>query len=245
MKKNIYIAAFVAALLFAIPAQAQFCWGVKGGVNLGNNDLTVLKDKGRVLSMDSYTGFFVGPKAEVCIPAIGLGCELAAFYAQQGMELPSNKTFKQNSFQIPFNIKYSFGLGNRANIFIAAGPEFGFNVGETSMLVKNLWNDENGNIQGSISEYTVEKSTLSINVGLGFTLFKHFQMGINYNMPWDKVGEFAYIEASEIENFKDIQNGENITIDNAKTLASTGEKVQHAYNNIKSGTVQVSVAYLF
>lgn len=245
MKKKICLTAFIAALLFVLPAQAQFCWGIKGGVNLGNNDLTVLKDRGRVLSMNSYTGFFLGPKAEVRIPAIGLGCELSAFYAHQGMKLASSETFKQNSFQIPLNIKYSFGLGNKANIFVAAGPEFGFNVGETTMLVNNLWNDDSGNIQGNISEYSVEKSILSINVGLGFTLFKHFQMGINYNMPWSKTGEFAYIEASKIENATEIQNSENITMDNVKTLAGTGENVKNAYNNIKSGTVQVSVAYLF
>lgn len=245
MKKITCMAMMAAALLIATPAQAQFSWGIKGGVNLGNNDLTVLANKS-ALNMGNYTGFFIGPKAEVRIPIIGLGVEAAALYAQKGMSLTDNETFKQNSFQIPLNLKYSFGLGNIANVFIAAGPEFGFNVGETSMVVNNLNTDAmTGVTSGDVSAYVVEKSTLSINIGLGATLLKHFQASINYNMPWGKTGEFVYIEADEIENAENIKNGENITFDAVETLAGTADKAKNAYNNIKSGTIQVSVAYLF
>ena len=235
-----------AALLLATPAQAQFSWGIKGGVNLGNNDLAALTNKKSALDMGNYTGFFIGPKAEVRIPIIGLGVEAAALYAQKGMALTDNETFKQNSFQIPLNLKYSFGLGNVANVFIAAGPEFGFNVGETTMVVDNFKFDEAGTItSGEASAYIVEKSTLSINIGLGATLLKHFQAAINYNMPWGKTGEFVYIDADEIENAENIKKGEDITFDAVKTLAGTADKAKNAINNIKSGTIQVSVAYLF
>ena len=77
-------------------------------------------------------------------------------------------TLKQSSFQVPLNIKYIIGLGNIANVFVAAGPEFGFNVGN------------------SLEAYTIEKSRLSINAGLGVTLLKHVQVGANYNMPCDE-----------------------------------------------------------
>ena len=42
-----------------------------------------------------------------------------------------------------------------------------------------------------------------------------------------------------------MKNGENITPSAIKTLMDTADKAQNAYNNIKAGTVQVSVAYLF
>ena len=246
MKRLFRFSVIATALLFAIPVHARFNWGVKGGCNLSNNDLTILKDKEQILSTGNYTDFFIGPKAEIQIPTIGLGMELSALYSQQGMELTNEEVFKQNSFLIPLNIKYNFGLRNKANIFVAAGPEFGFNVGETSMIVNNLWTDESTNdIQGDLSAYFAEESALSFNVGLGFTLFGHIQMAINYNMPWSKTGEFAHIDASEIENVQDIKNGENLTIDNIKMLIGTSDKVQNAYNNIKSGIVQFSLAYLF
>jgi hypothetical protein len=247
MRKITFLFAFAAALFVAVPAQAQFSWGVKGGVNLGNNDLTVLKDKKSALDMSNYSGFFIGPKAELRVPIIGVGIEAAALYSQKDMSITDQKSFKQNSFQIPLNLKYAFGLGNFANVFIAAGPEFGFNVGETEMLVSTLNFEEGIEVptSGAVQGYIVEKSTLSINVGVGATLLNHFQIGVNYNMPWGKTGDFVYIEASEIENAESIKNGENITFSAVETLMGTAEKAKNAYNNIKAGTVQVSVAYLF
>lgn len=245
MKKITSLALFIAALFCSTPTYAQFSWGVKGGVNLGNNDLTILKEKEDALNIDNYTGFFIGPKAEVRIPIIGIGVEVAALYTNKSMKLAKNETFMQNSFQIPLNLKYSFGLGNIANIFFAAGPEFGFNVGETSMVVNNIKTDEANITSGDISAYVAQKSTLSINVGLGATLLKHVQVGVNYNMPWGKTGEFICIEASEIDNLENIKNGENISIANLKTLANTVDKAKGVYDNIMSGTIQVSFAYLF
>lgn len=241
------MAMMAAALLLATPAQAQFSWGIKGGVNLGNNDLTVLADKKSAMNLDNYSGFFIGPKAELRIPILGLGVEAAAMYAQKGMTIGDNETFKQNSFQIPLNVKYAFGLGNIANVFIAAGPEFGFNVGETEKLVNDLEFDEVTALPsgGEIRGYVAQKSTLSINVGVGATLLNHFQVALNYNMPWGKTGEFVYIEASEIENAESVKNGENITLGAIETALGTVDKVKNAFNNVKAGTIQVSVAYLF
>ncbi|MBO5679617.1 MAG: porin family protein, partial [Bacteroidaceae bacterium] len=85
MKKITCMALMAAALLMATPAQAQFSWGIKGGVNLGSNDLMALKDKSYALDASNYTGFFIGPKAEVRIPILGFGIEAAAMYAQKGM----------------------------------------------------------------------------------------------------------------------------------------------------------------
>lgn len=237
MKKIACMALIAMALLFATPAQAQFNWGIKGGVNVGNNDLSLLKDQKMAFNMDNYTGFFIGPKTEVRIPILGFGIEASALYVHKEMSLNEKRKFKQNSFQIPLNLKYSFGLGNAANIFIGAGPEFGFNVGKTEAMVKNT--------NGDVSAYIIEKYALSFNLGIGATILKHIQVGVNYNVPWGKSGEFVYIEASELENAESIKNRENITIENIKTQAGTAQKAQNIYNNIMSGAIQVSVAYLF
>ena len=237
MKRITGMVIAAVALLIASPAQAQFSWGIKGGVNMGNNDLSLLKDEKMAFNMDNYTGFFIGPKAEVRIPILGFGVEAAALYSHKGMSLTENEKFRQNSFQIPLNIKYIFGLGNIANIFIGAGPEFGFNVGETSKIAKNA--------NGDFLAYTAKKSTLSINLGAGATLLKHVQLGINYNMPWGNTGDFTYIDAEELENAENIKNGNDVTVENVTTLAGTAQKMQTFYNNIMSGTIQLSLAYLF
>lgn len=250
MKKITSMAIMVMALFVAVPAQAQFSWGIKGGVNLVSNDLSnlsgIVQDKAQIMNKDNYTGFFIGPKAELRVPILGFGIEAAALYSQKGMSVGDNETFKQNSFQIPLNIKYSFGLGNVANVFIAAGPEFGFNVGETTKVFNNVqFDDVTGVTAGDVSAYVLEKSTLSINIGLGATLLNHLQVALNYNMPWGKTGEFQYIDASEIENVEDLKNGQNISINAFEKLSGTIDKAKQATANIKAGTVQVSVAYLF
>lgn len=250
MKKVLSMAVMAAALLFAVPVNAQFSWGIKGGVNMVSNKLSdlsgVVKDKEQIMNKDNYTGFFIGPKAELRVPILGFGIEAAVLYSQKGMTVGDGETFKQNSFQIPLNVKYAFGLGNIANVFIAAGPEFGFNVGETTRVFNNVkFDDVKGVTGGDISAYVLEKSTMSINVGVGATLFNHLQVALNYNMPWGKTGEFQYIEASEIQNAEDLKNGQNISIGAFEKLSGTVDKAKQATANIEAGTLQVSVAYLF
>ena len=248
MKKITCMAIMAVALLLATPAQAQFSWGIKGGVNLVNNDLSALKgmNKEQVMNKDSYTGFFIGPKAELRIPLLGFGVEVAALYSQKGMEFSEGEIFKQNSFQIPLNLKYAFGLGNIANVFIAAGPEFGFNVGETTKVFNNIkLNEINNQTTGNVQAYVLEKSTLSINVGVGATLLNHLQVGINYNIPWGRTADFTTIDASELENVENIKNGQNISAGAFEKLSGTVDKAKQASANIKSATLQVSVAYLF
>ena len=251
MKKITCMVMMAIALFVAIPAQAQFSWGIKGGLNLASNDFSDLKgmNKEQIMSTDSYTGFFIGPKAELRVPILGFGLEAAALYSQKGMSLGDNETFKQNSFLIPLNVKYAFGLGNFANIFIAAGPEFGFNMGETSKVVSNLFVGADGEAGGDIKAYVLEKSTLSINVGVGATLLNHLQVALNYNVPWGKTAEFQTISAEDIENVGEMGNMDNMTIgkfnDIKQSITNINSQYQNAMANIKAGTIQVSVAYLF
>lgn len=254
MKKITCMAMMAIALFVVIPAQAQFSWGIKGGLNLASNDFSDLKgmnNKEQILNTDNYTGFFIGPKAELRVPILGFGLEAAALYSQKGMAIGDNETFKQNSFLIPLNVKYAFGLGNFANIFIAAGPEFGFNMGETTKVINNLIVGADGETSGDIKAYVLEKSTLSINVGIGATLLNHLQVALNYNVPWGKTAEFQTISAEDIENVQSVdpENMGDMTIgkfnDIKQSITNINSQYQNAMANIKAGTIQVSVAYLF
>ena len=247
------MAALAIALLTVVPAQAQFAFGIKGGVNMVNNDLTAYKnfEANQVTNLDNYTGFFIGPKLEVRIPIIGLGVEAAALYSQKGMTIGDNETFKQNSLQLPLNLKYGIGIGNFANIFIAAGPEFGFNMGETSKVINNIVVGQDGSKTGDIKAYVFEKSTLSVNVGVGATVFNHLQVAVNYNIPWGKTADIQTISAEDIENVQgvDPDNLDGMTIgkfnDIKQSITNINAGYQTAMANIKAATLQVSVAYLF
>lgn len=175
MKKMIMLVALFATI--SLTAQAQFNFGVKGGLNVSKLSL----DK-KVVSSDNQMGFYFGPTVKFTIPIIGLGIDAAALYDQRSGELEYSDTdtkLKQQSIQIPINVRWGFGLGDLANIFIFLGPQFGFNVGEKTTTF----------MDGGV-DWNFNSSNLSGNAGLGVMLMNHLQLTVNYNMAFGKTGEF-------------------------------------------------------
>ena len=236
---------------FAAPANAQFAFGIKGGLNLVNNDVSGLTNmtKDDFMNKANYTGFFIGPKVEMDIPIAGLGFEVAALYSQKGLTAPTEETYKLNSVLLPVNLRWGFGLGNLAKIFVAAGPEFDFNIGENTEFVT-------GSKEQGIVAYAVNKSALSINVGIGATLLKHVQLGVNYNIPWGSTYEAVSFSKSDIQEIE-TQEG---AVSETKTLVEQYNDLKSKYNaahesanktvdditaKVKAGTLQLSLAILF
>ena len=182
MKKVLVICGL--ALLSIMPASAQFSWGIRGGLNLVNNDITAVT-KESAASKDSYTGYFIGPMAEVQIPVIGIGVDLAALYSQKGIELPDTSTMKNQSIAIPLSLKYTLGLGNFAAVYFAAGPQLDFKIGD----LNTSFNDGE-----EVKDFALEKSSWSINIGAGVKLINHLQAGINYNIPVSEEGAVKVID---------------------------------------------------
>ena len=171
MKKFMTVLLVAAGLLLAAPAQAQLKFGVKAGVNLSKASLS-----GEDFKTKNYTGYFVGPMAEFTIPLIGLGVDGALLYSQKGSMKVEGKTAKMNSIEIPINLKYTIGLGSLLGVYIAAGPQFGYNIGKK-------------NFDFSDYDFKLKGSNLSANVGAGVKLLGHLQAGVNYNIALGKTGE--------------------------------------------------------
>ena len=180
MKK--VLAAVVMVIAFAMPSHAQFKFGVTAGMNVSNvNAETTQSVKAFV---NSRSGFFVGPTVKFSLPLIGLGFDASAVYDQREGDLKQDeesRTIKAQSVQIPINVRYGIGLGDMAEIFAFAGPQFGFNIGSDKTLseyasdVKSTW--------------TLKSSNLSANVGLGATVLGKVQVKANYNFALGKTGE--------------------------------------------------------
>ena len=183
MKKIFTSIVFAAALFAAIPSQAQVKFGLKGGYNI--TSMSISSD---VVKKSNQTGFFVGPTAKFTLPIVGLGIDAAALYDQREAKLDNgteSSTVSEKSINIPINLRYSIGLGSLASIYLAAGPQFGFNIGG-----KNYnWSEG--------TNYELKKSNISINVGAGVTLANHLEIGCTYNIACGKTGEFTYTTAVE------------------------------------------------
>lgn len=173
MKKMISVLMVAVCLMMAAPAQAQLHFGVKGGLNISK--LSFSKD---ALKGDNKTGFFVGPMAEFTVPIIGVGADIAALYSQSDLGTDGYRSMKLKTFAVPVNLKWSFGFGSMLGAYIAAGPQFDFNIGNKT------WSNE----------LSLKKSTTSFNVGAGLKLIRHLQLGVNYNFALSKTGTYEYTE---------------------------------------------------
>ncbi|WP_308229510.1 porin family protein [uncultured Prevotella sp.] len=180
--RKIFTAAIVAAtMLFSTSsAQAQVKFGLKGGLNVTNMSLN-----SEVFNADNQTGFFIGPTVKFTLPIVGLGIDASALYDQRDAKITVEDNgasveskIKNQSINIPINLRYGVGLGSTASVYLFAGPQFGFNVG-----------DKNQSIFKDMGEWRLKSSTFSVNVGLGAMLLSHLQISANYNIACGKTGE--------------------------------------------------------
>ena len=178
MKKIFTTVVFMAALLVAIPAKAGVNFGIKGGYNITNFSLSNLSDN---VAKDNQQGFFIGPSLKIGIPVLPVGFEVAALYDQRDAKLEGEK-ISQKSINIPINVRYELGLGDMAGIYVAAGPQFGFNIGDKKFSFSNA------------NDYNMKDSNLSLNLGAGIRLVSHLEIGFNYNIALGKTGEFNEVD---------------------------------------------------
>ena len=158
MKKLFNVLMVVVALMMVTPAHAQLIkFGVKGGVNLSELDI----DGGYEGNKDNATGFFIGPMAEVTLPIVGLGIDGAAMFAQRG-----KGDFKQQGLEIPLNLKYTIGAGSMLGLYLAAGPDFFFNL-------------KDAGAEG----VEAKKTQVAVNLGAGLKLLRKLQVGVTYQIP--------------------------------------------------------------
>lgn len=181
-----------------IPASAQVKLGVKGGLNVSK--MSVSSD---VLDADNRAGWFIGPTLKLTVPIVGLSFDVSALYDQKSTKVSDDnngsKTIKQQAIDIPVNVRYGVGLGDAANIFFFAGPQFAFNVGDMEFKWNSTSSYEN--------TFQLKKSTLSVNVGAGVTLLSHLQLTANYNIACGKTGDATVWNTVEKTSQEVVKNG--------------------------------------
>ena len=179
MKKFFTLVVLLA--IMTVAAQAQVKFGVKGGLNLTN-----MKFDNSIVDKSNQTGFFIGPTINFTLPVVGLGIDASALYDQRSAKIEgSDDKLKQQSIQIPINLRYGFGLGNTASLYIFAGPQFGFNIG-----------DKTTNLLNNALEWRLKDSNLSANLGVGLMLLNHLQVSANYNVALGTTGETNVVNST-------------------------------------------------
>ncbi len=163
--KRVYLLILALVAWMAVPAQAQFKWGIKGGANISSIHFSDLPE---TFSTDNLTGFHIGPTIELMAPLVGLGFDASILYSQTGMEI-GTQTVKSDYLNIPVNLKWKIGIP-AVKVFAAAGPYVGFRLG-------------GGKIWDVLSDQIESKSfSAGLNIGAGVELIQHLQISATYQL---------------------------------------------------------------
>lgn len=192
MKRIGIVLACLAAWLWATPASAQFKWGLEAGVNMSKIQVS---GDGGLFDSSNRTGWFVGPKAQVVMPVIGLGIDASILYSQKYMKLEADGEASPNKslpyLEIPINLRYNYGFSSLVGIYLATGPQYNWYMGGRGL--------DFGDVSGSL-----ERSTFSWNVGAGVNLLSHLQIGLTYNIAMGETGQIrnvdGVVEAFDMKN---------------------------------------------
>lgn len=189
--------AMIVTMTAANNASAQIKFGLKGGVNVTDMSLN-----SSVFDASNRTGFFVGPTIKVQLPLVGLGIDASALYDQREAKIKvgnttTKETLRSQAINVPINLRYGWGLSSLANIFLFAGPQFGFNVGDKDQKITES------------STWSVKNSNFSLNFGAGVTLLSHLQLTANYNVVCGKTSDATITEGIEQLTNKEVRSRAN------------------------------------
>lgn len=191
MKK--FFGILLAFTIFtAVPATAQFDFGVKAGVNLAQKPSDIKDVKGK-------TGWFVGPMAKVTLPIVGLGVEADLLYSQTNTKV-GGESIKRHSIDIPVYVRYDLSLPAVSKFivpFVAVGPQWSWNIGDKRFSIDDALNSA---MADDFAEYTLRSSNLSLNLGLGAILLSHVQIHANYNIALGSTSDYRTVD-SAVGNF--------------------------------------------
>ena len=197
--KKFFVLMVVMAVTAVMPASAQ---GVKFGVKGGLNN-TEMKFDESVFDAENRFGWFVGPVVRIDLPITGLGVDIAGLYDQRETKVNDEK-IQQKSILVPINARLNLGLGDAAGIYVAAGPQFGFNIGDDEFKWKDKDNYEN--------TFQLKKSSFSVNLGAGVYLSDHFEVGFTYNIAMGKTADASFKDAVKTATTNDETKAKTWTI---------------------------------
>ena len=157
MKKTLLSALLLLTLL--LPAHAQVMVGFRGGFNV-----TEMSFSEKVFNSSNRLGFVVGPTVKIGLPLSFLAIDVAALYEEKTAKI-NGESIKQENIIVPANIRLIAGKG--AGLYLAAGPQLAFNVGD--------------------DEFSWSKDGIS----------NTFQLGFVYNIGVSKTGDASWGEARD------------------------------------------------
>jgi len=172
MKKTGLITLLALSAL-CINLQAETRFGVRGGLSLVNNDISMITTES-VQDKETYSGFFIGPALTFEAEHL-LGFDVGLMYQKTNFKV-LDETYSQEFLEIPLSLRLRFGLKN-IKIIGQFGPQWNINLGDLQTYF------EDG------KEIESDKIITTANLGAGVRLFDQLELMLNFNVPWEVVGD--------------------------------------------------------
>lgn len=168
----------IAFMSLTVAAKAETRLNVRGGLSLVNNDITAITQNS-VQNEDSYSGFFIGPALTMEGSKI-FGLDVGLMYAQNKMKgLDENlmeNEFKQEFLNIPVSLRLNIG-GKKVAVIGQFGPQWNINLDD----VQSFFEDS--------QPIDKKKVVTTANIGAGVRLFNKVEAMLNFNCPWECIGD--------------------------------------------------------
>lgn len=172
---------------FVTESQANVRFGLKGGL-----ELTQMEFSSSALKESNRAGFYFGPEMKFQLPVVGLGIDVSLLYNRRDLKVDDEKLMQQ-SILAPAHLRYGVSIGDVIGVFLCAGPQFSFNVGDDVFH----WRDSEDNNK----QYSLQNTQLSLNFGGGLTLGTNLEASVFYNVPLGKTADFTWETlSSELKN---------------------------------------------
>ena len=173
-----FVAVVIACVAIAVPASAQFSFGIKAGAKINE-----IPENIGAFEFDDCAGFTGGVMGEFTLPIVGLGIDASLMYSYEPLsgelELGKKETFftgANHYLDIPINLKYKLSIPAIEKFvapYVFTGPNFSF------MLSKEA--------PESFDQYFTQNPVeVAWNLGIGLELFDHLQIGASYGWGLNK-----------------------------------------------------------
>lgn len=173
MKKTVLslLVALAAIIGTALPASAQFRFGLRAGVAVNSLHFST-----ETFDARNRAGFTGGVMFEFTAPVVGIGMDLSAMYVRRNTSWLDEQGLTRDDrdyIDIPLNLKWKINIPLINSIirpYLTTGPSF-------AILTSGR----------SIKEgYRNRKFDTSWNFGFGAELFRHLQIGASYGIGLTK-----------------------------------------------------------
>ncbi len=167
----LFVVIAVAMIGAAIPAQAQFRFGVKAGATVNSLHFST-----ETFDSKNRAGFTGGVMVEFTVPVVGVGMDLSAMYVRRNSAWLSENGLTRDDrdyISIPLNLKWKINIPLLNSVFrpfLTTGPDF-------AILTSG---------RGIKDAYRNRKFDTSWNFGFGAELFKHVQVSASYGLGLTK-----------------------------------------------------------